>query len=261
MANNFEDLPSELLPRDLMERAADPSAIPDEALLSIILKTGAAGCDVRELSRRLLDAFGSLNKLISSDWRDIEGRIKKHNKDYPNRPILGIGRVKCLELAAAFEMGRRANRMSPEEIRSTSVITPDDGFRLFKAVIRPGEEKESMFVLLLDVKNHPLSEPIRISIGSDDYAPACVRDIFKEAVRWGAKSIVLAHNHPSGDPTPSCGDIELTKRAIDVAKLFDINVVDHLVVATPRGMPITAFVSLRAQQETLLWGLARGRTY
>ena len=150
MANDFEKLPSELLPRDLMERAADPSAIPDEALLSIILKTGAAGCDVRELSRRLLDAFGSLNKLISSDWRDIEERIKKHNKDYPNRPILGIGRVKCLELAAAFEMGRRANRMSPEEIRSTSVITPDDGFRLFKAVIRPGEEKESMFVLLLD---------------------------------------------------------------------------------------------------------------
>ena len=80
MANNFEDLPSELLPRDLMERAADPSTIPDEALLSIILKTGAAGCDVRELSRRLLDAFGSLNKLISSDWRDIEERIKKHNK-------------------------------------------------------------------------------------------------------------------------------------------------------------------------------------
>jgi hypothetical protein len=91
MANNFEDLPSELLPRDLMERAADPSTISDEALLSIILKTGAAGCDVRELSRRLLDAFGSLNKLISSDWRDIEERIKKHNKDYPDRPILGIG--------------------------------------------------------------------------------------------------------------------------------------------------------------------------
>lgn len=245
MANNFEDLPSELLPRDLMERAADPSAIPDEALLSIILKTGAAGCDVRELSRRLLDAFGSLNKLISSDWRDIEERIKKHNKDYPGRPILGIGRVKCLELAAAFEMGRRANRMSPEEMRSASVTTPDDGFRLFKAVIRPGEEKESMFVLLLDVKNHPLSEPIRISIGSDDYAPACVRDIFKEAVRWGAKSIMLAHNHPSGDPTPSCGDVELTQKVVAAAGIFGIAVVDHLVVATPRGRPIQTFVSLR----------------
>ena len=245
MANNFEDLPSELLPRDLMERAADPSAIPDEALLSIILKTGAAGCDVRELSRRLLDAFGSLNKLISSDWRDIEERIKKHNKDYPDRPILGIGRVKCLELAAAFEMGRRANRMSPEEMRKASVTTPEEGFRLFKTVIRPGEEKESMFVLLLDVKNHPLSEPIRMSIGSDDYAPACVRDIFKEAVRWGAKSIMLAHNHPSGDPTPSRGDIELTKRAIDAARLFDINVVDHLIIATPRGMPIAVYASMR----------------
>lgn len=250
MANNFEDLPSELLPRDLMERAADPSAIPDEALLSIILKTGAAGCDVRELSRRLLDSFGSLNKLISSDWRDIEERIKKHNKDYPDRPILGIGRVKCLELAAAFEMGRRANRMSPEEMRNASVKTPEDGFRLFKSVFRPGEEKESLFVLLLDVKNHPLSEPIRMSVGSDDYAPACVRDIFKEAIRWGAKSIMLAHNHPSGDPTPSRGDLEMTQRAIDAAKLFDLNVIDHLVIATPRGFPVGAYVSIRALQGT-----------
>ena len=248
MANNFEDLPSELLPRDLMERAADPSTIPDEALLSIILKTGTARCNVRELSRRLLDAFGSLNKLISSDWRDIEERIKKHNKDYPDRPILGIGRVKCLELAAAFEMGRRANRMSQEEMRRSYVMTPAGGFRLFRAVIRPGEEKESMFVLLLDVKNHPLSEPIRMSIGSDDYAPACVRDIFKEAVRWGAKSIMLAHNHPSGDPTPSRGDIELTKRVFEAAKLFDINVVDHLVIATPRWLPVVTYISIRAFQ-------------
>ena len=242
LANNFENLPSELLPRDLMERAADPSTIPDEALLSIILKTGAAGCDVRELSRRLLDAFGSLNKLISSDWRDIEERITKHNKDYPDRPILGIGRVKCLELAAAFEMGRRANRMSPEEMRKSSVLTPDDGFKLFRAVKTDSKPTPRLSASL------ETSEPIRMSIGSDDYAPACVRDIFKEAVRWGAKSIMLAHNHPSGDPTPSRGDIELTKRVIDAAKLFDINVVDHLVIATPRGLPVVTYISIRAFQ-------------
>ncbi len=135
--------------------------------------------------------------------------------------------------------------MSPEEMRKSSVATPEEGFKLFKAVIRPGEEKESMFVLLLDVKNHPLSEPIRMSIGSDDYAPACVRDIFKEAVRWGAKSIMLAHNHPSGDPTPSCGDVELTQKVVAAAGIFGIAVVDHLVVATPRGRPIQTFASLR----------------
>lgn len=245
MANNFEELPSELLPRDLMERAADPSSIPDEALLSIILKTGAAGCDVRELSRRLIEAFGSLNKLISSDWRDIENRIKKHNEDYPQKPIRGIGRVKCLELAAAFEMGRRANRMSPEEMKKVSVRSPEDGFRMFKAVIRPGEEKESLFVLLLNNRNCPLSEPIRMSVGSGDYAPACVRDVFKEAVRWGAKSIMLAHNHPSGDPTPSINDIELTQRVLAAAHIFEVDLIDHLIIATPRGLPVSTHVSLR----------------
>ena len=75
-----------------------------------------------------------------------------------------------------------------------------------------------------------------------------MRDIFKEAVRWGAKSIMLAHNHPSGDPTPSQGDIELTKRVFDAARLFDINVVDHLVIATPRGLPVMTYISIKSFQ-------------
>ena len=90
---------------------------PERGVAFDYFEDRAAGCDVRELSRRLLDAFGSLNKFISSDWRDSEERIKKHNKDYPDRQILGVG---------------RANRMSPEEMRRSSVITPDNGFILFR---------------------------------------------------------------------------------------------------------------------------------
>ena len=115
--SDFKSRSGELKPREMMERAVTPDEISSEALLAILLKTGAPGCDVMELARRLLSVFGSLNELLTSDWRTLEERIGRHNADYPNRLIRGIGHVKCLELAAAFALGARALRLSPEELK------------------------------------------------------------------------------------------------------------------------------------------------
>ena len=104
---------SELLPREQMERAASPHSVPPEAILAILLRTGSAGCDVMELSRRLIAAFGAIQRLVTSDWRTIEARIEKYNAEHKEKPILGLGHVKCLELAAAFELGYRAARPEP----------------------------------------------------------------------------------------------------------------------------------------------------
>ena len=118
MANDFKSRSTDLTPREMRERAARPADLPPEALIAILLKTGAAGCHVVELSRRLLSAFGGLRELLKSDWRMLEERIAEHNRTCPDRPILGIGHVKCLELAAAFELGDQQSHPPFVSLRS-----------------------------------------------------------------------------------------------------------------------------------------------
>lgn len=228
--NNFAERGGELMPRELMERAANPALVPDEALVAILLKTGARGLNVIELSRRLIEAFGSMKSLVSGDWRTLEERIADWNRTHPDRPIKGLGHVKCLELAAAFEMGRRWSRLAPDELKSQKVTNPDVGYRIFKTVLTPGDDKENLYALLLNCKNRPICEPLCISRGTADSAPAFARDVFKEALKWGATAVMVAHNHPSGDPTPSKADLAFTERLVALAKIAEIRFLDHLVL-------------------------------
>ena len=89
--NNFDKRGGELMPRELMERAADPALVPDEALVAILLKTGVHGLNVIELSRRLIEAFGSMKALVSGDWRTLEARIRDWNKAHLDHLVLGAG--------------------------------------------------------------------------------------------------------------------------------------------------------------------------
>ncbi|MGN0855022.1 MAG: RadC family protein [Kiritimatiellia bacterium] len=228
--NNFDQRGGELMPRELMERAADPAIVPDEALVAVLLKTGAHGLNVIELSRRLIEAFGSMKSLVSADWRALEERIKGWNATHPDRPIKGLGHVKCLELSAAFEMGRRWSRLAPDELKAYKVTDPATAYRIFKTVLTPGDDKENLYALLLNRKNCPICEPLRISRGTADSAPAFARDVFKEALKWGAVAVMVAHNHPSGDPTPGKADFKFTERLVELAKIAEIRLLDHLVL-------------------------------
>ena len=89
--NNFDKRGGELLPRELMERAADPALVPDEALVAVLLKTGVHGLNVIELARRLIEAFGSMKALVSGDWRTLEARIRDWNKAHLDHLVLGEG--------------------------------------------------------------------------------------------------------------------------------------------------------------------------
>jgi len=243
--NNFDKRGSELMPRELMERVADPALVPDEALVAVLLKTGARGLNVIELSRRLIEAFGSMKSLVSADWRALEERIKDWNKTHPDRPIKGLGHVKCLELSAAFEMGRRWSRLAPDELKAQKVTDPETAYRIFKTVLTPGDDKENLYALLLNRKNRPICEPLRISRGTTDSAPAFARDVFKEALKWGAVAVMVAHNHPSGDPTPSKADFKFTERLVELAKIAEIRLLDHLVLGD------SSFASIRAISTSL----------
>lgn len=247
MPNDFKQRIGELKPREQMERAVSPRELPPEVLLAILLKTGAAGCDVLELARRLLAAFGGLRDLLASDWRALEARIAQYNALNPARPILGLGHVKCLELAAAFELGARSLRLSPEELRTRTVRRPADGYAIFRACVPVDETQENFFVLPLDTRFHPLCEPLRVARGTRDGVAVHPRDIFREAIRWNARGIMLAHNHPTGDPTPSDEDRALTRRLFELAQIVDIEVLDHLVLGDPQAA--RPYASLRQEME------------
>ena len=230
-----------------MERAARPADLPPEALIAILLKTGAAGCDVVELSRRLLSAFGGLRELLKSDWRMLEERIAEHNRTCPDRPILGIGHVKCLELAAAFELGARSLRLSPDELRQRVVRKASDAHEIFRMMLAPDEMQENFWVLPLDTKFHPLCEPILICRGTRDGESVHIREVFREAIRWNARGIMVAHNHPTGDSTPSDDDLALTRLLLEVSKVVGVDLLDHLILGDPLARP--SFASLRSRLE------------
>ena len=244
MPNDFKERTGELKPREQMERAASPRELPPEVLLAILLKTGAAGCDVQELARRLLAAFGGLKELLASDWRRLEARIAQYNAANPARPIRGLGHVKCLELAAAFELGARSLRLSPEELRQRTIRRAADAYEIFRMVVPADETQENFLVLPLDTRYHPLSEPIRMMRGTRDALSVHVREVFREAIRWNARGVMVAHNHPSGDASPSEADLALTRRLCEVAEVVGVDLMDHLVLGDPLGA--RPYVSLRA---------------
>lgn len=234
-----------VMPREQMERSSDLSLMSDAALLAILLKTGAPGLNVIDLAARILEAFGSLKNLVSGDWRFLEAKISDWNEKFPDRPIKGVGHVKCLELAAAFEIARRWERMSPESIKSVCVNTPQKAYEAFRTVLIPNDEKEELIVLLLNAKSRPICEPLKIARGTLNCVGAYARDVYKEALRWGANSVVVAHTHPSGDPTPSDEDVAFTQELIGIGRIAKIKLVDHLVIGTVDFGKGYGYVSIR----------------
>ena len=243
--NDFKALPDELKPREQLRRAASPRDVSEESLLAILLKTGANGCDVVELARRLLKAFGSLHALVRADGRQLERTIKDYNRSHPEKRILGIGPVKALELTAAFELVRRGFEPKADDVRLRRVATSEDAYDVFRRSLTLGDEQENFYVLPLDAKSHPLCEAVRVTRGTLDRSPVHVREVFKDAIKWGAHAVMVAHNHPSGDPTPSAEDVVLTRCLVDASAVVGIPLVDHLVLGNGR------FASLRERGDVV----------
>ena len=106
----------------------------------------------------------------------------------------------------------------------------ESAYRVFKSVLNPADENENVYVLLLDMKCRPLCEPICAIRGEGSSSVFSPREVFKEAVRWGASAVVVAHNHPSGNIIPSNNDIVITKQLKEVGLLLGIKVLDHIII-------------------------------
>ena len=157
--------------------------------------------------------------------------------------LLKTGAKGCMELAAAFEFVRLAYEAKVEDDLPAEIADGADAAKWFRARMRFGDDREHFFVLPLDAAHKPLSQAICVSSGLLNGTPAGAREVFAQAVQWQASSIIVAHNHPSGDPTPSGKDIELTKELVAASKVLHIPLLDHLVIGSPDSVP--GFISLR----------------
>jgi len=217
------------LHRALVEPA---DALPLEQLLAGLLCPGATGPRARSAARELADAGEDLPRLARMTPRELLREFPAALRGLPG----GAGRA-ALRLACAFELARRAARVDPPAgpvVRGAADLEPH-----LRGLL-DGKLKEVFLVVLLDAKNRPLRTE-RVSEGCLTWSVVHPREVFAPAVRESAGAIIVAHNHPSGDPTPSPQDIEVTARLARVGETLGIPLLDHIVVGRRRC------ISLRAQ--------------
>jgi len=206
-------------PRERLLRRGAPG-IPEVELLAILLGTGVRSHPALSVARALLDASGGIGSLSRASPRELA-------------QVLGIGSARAARVAAAFELGRRAFEI---EHHRDSLGEAED---VYRAVVPrlAGLHQEVFLVIGLDIRNGLLDivEVARGTVASVDVHP---REVFRPLVRMAAAGGVLVHNHPSGDPTPSFEDIELTHRMRAVGDLVGIPVVDHVVVTDRKFLSI-----------------------
>ncbi len=198
-------------PRERLQQFG-AGVLSDAELLAILLRTGYKGVNVIDLSAELLEQCGRLPGLARFPYNELS-----HLK--------GIGPAKAAELHACFELGRRVALASPEE--KPRIHSPADAANLLSDMTRL--EQEEMRTLLLDTKNRVLGRA-RVYQGSVHTTVVRIGELFRDAVRQNATGIILAHNHPSGDPTPSPEDAAITREIVKAGQLLDIDVLDHLVI-------------------------------
>jgi len=208
---SVKDIPKSDLPRERLAKLG-AQALKTEELVAIILRTGVRGENVLHLGERILREHGGLAGLARLPLSELQ-RVK------------GIGSTKSIVLHAAFELGRRLLVASPED--RPVVKSPQDAVNLFSDMSTL--EQEVMRTLLLDTKNRVLGMPT-IYRGSLHTTVIRINELFREAVRQNCAAIIVAHNHPSGDPTPSPEDIAVTREIVQAGKILDIDVLDHVVI-------------------------------
>jgi DNA repair protein RadC len=203
-------------PREMLWKYG-PEALPLSKLLAIILRTGQEGASAEELARRLLNQFGTLRAIDAAPISEIS-------------KIAGIGLAKAAQVKAALEIGKRLYREEAGKRRKIKKAEDAIGYvaEYYGAYLRDAP-KEFFAVILLDVKNKPIHN-IELSKGSVHASIVDPNEIIKEATLRSASSIILVHNHPSGEAEPSSEDIEITKRIIQVCRLFGIKVLDHIII-------------------------------
>jgi DNA repair protein RadC len=212
----MKDLAPHDRPREKLERLGT-AGLGDNELLAVVLGSGSRDTDALALANRLIDHAGGLHGLTRAGVQDL-------------RQVPGVGRARAAQVLAAVELGRRTLLRAAAE--RPQLVYP----RQVAAYLLPqygAGSVEQFGVLMLDTKQRVIRIKI-VSVGSLDTTVVHPREVFREAAAASAKAIILFHNHPSGDPTPSSEDVVLTTRMISAGDIMGIDVLDHVILADQR---------------------------
>ncbi len=213
MAKSFtiHDLPIEERPRERLIKFGE-QALSAQELLQIVLGRGAGGVSVATISQKLLSQFGSLQKIAEASIEELSS-------------VVGIGPAKATQIKAVFEIGRRLSTQTLP-YKNKELNDPKKVYQLIKGKLKD-HAREHFYIIILNSRNHSVAE---ISVGSLSASIVHPREVFSEAIKNKAASVIFAHNHPSGDTEPSEDDLAITKRLVESGKILGIEVTDHIIV-------------------------------
>jgi DNA repair protein RadC len=217
----IRDFPQDERPRERFIQNG-PQSLSNHELVAILLRTGTKDESVLQLSNRLLTHFEGLRLLKAATLEEMT-------------EIKGIGSAKAIQILAAVEIGRRISNLSYND--RYVIRSPEDGAKYLMNDMR-FLSQEHFVCLYLNTKNQVIHKQT-VFIGSLNASIVHPREVFREALKRSAASVIAVHNHPSGDPAPSREDIEVTKRLVECGKIIGIDLLDHLIIGENK------FVSLK----------------
>jgi DNA repair protein RadC len=217
----IKDLREEERPRERLAKLG-PQSLTNAELLAILLRVGVVGETAVQVGQRLLQTFGGISGIHRASFDEL-------------RRQKGIKLAKAAQIKAAIELGRRLLLESPEE--RPAIHSPAEAAELVQYEMSALEQEE-LRVLLLDTRNR-VQHIETVYRGSVNSSQVRVAEIFKTAIRCNATNLIVIHNHPSGDPTPSPDDIAITRAILQAGELLDVKLLDHIIVGSQR------FVSLK----------------
>jgi DNA repair protein RadC len=206
------DLPRQERPRERLQKFG-PEALSAQELLALIIGRGIPKKSVMSIAQELVAKFGNVKAISLATIEELS-------------QVRGIGLAKAAQIKACFELGRR-EELEPE-LKDFDVKDPEAVVKAIRSSIKD-KAKEHFKLILLNPRNKIIGIST-ISMGTLNASLVHPREVFKDAITHSAASVVLAHNHPSGDPDPSEDDIKITKKLVDSGKLLGIEVLDHIVI-------------------------------
>ncbi len=208
------DLPRQERPRERLQKHGS-DALSAQELLALVIGRGVSGKSVMSIAQELISRFGSVRSISEATMEEL-GAIK------------GIGTAKAAQLKAAFELGKR-QELEKESLHETYDITnPEAVVKVIRASIKD-KAKEHFKLIILNTRNKIITIT-GVSTGTLSASLVHPREVFRDAIRHSASSVILVHNHPSGDPDPSDEDMRITRRLVDAGRIIGIDVLDHIII-------------------------------